>query len=81
VANIVVRWKKNLQLPLETSDFGLKHVAKEELIDLMQSSDNRELAWLQVGGCASRASYSVTLLEMAIPEEFVTGQKGQAWHG
>jgi hypothetical protein len=68
-------------LPLETSNFGLKHVAKEELIDLMQSSDNRELAWLQVGVCAFRAHCSVTLLKMVIREEFVIGQKGQAWQG
>jgi hypothetical protein len=68
-------------LPLETSVFGLKHVAQEELIDWMQCSDNQELAWLQVGVCAFRPHCSVNLLKMAIPEEFVMGQKGQAWQG
>jgi hypothetical protein len=56
-------------------------VAEAQLIGWMQSSDNRELAWLQVGVCAFHPHYSVTLLEMAVPEQFVMGQQGQAGQG
>lgn len=43
-ANIVVRWKKNLQSPLETDADLLKQVAQSKLIDHTQFFDNQALA-------------------------------------
>jgi hypothetical protein len=39
-AYIAPRWRRNLQLPLETNDDGLKQVAQAKLIDHMQFFDN-----------------------------------------